>query len=114
MISIDELNERFAKDSVPVRLGGIASDLARLAGLMRSHTNNSSSIENVLMELKLFTEWVAKDINLSAQETVLSLQRNLADWSLNGFTGARLNDIEKQAQNWSGAILDISGLLHEG
>ncbi len=113
MISIGELKERFSKDPVPVRLGGIASDLARLAGLVRSNANNPSSIENVLMELKLFTEWVAKDINLSAQETVLSLQRNLADWSLYGFENAQSNDIEKQAQNWSNTILDISGLLRE-
>ena len=101
MISIAHLENRFLKDPLPLRLGAVASDLARLSGLQPSVHN--SIFQNVLTEVKLFTEWAAPDSGLEVQERLLDLQRALARGTS--------EEISKIAGQWADQILGMSGLI---
>jgi hypothetical protein len=61
MIALAELEKRYTRDPLTVRLGGIASDLGRLSGLAASSANSPQSFISVLTETKLFTEWAGKE-----------------------------------------------------
>ncbi len=108
MISLQALKERFAKDPVPLRWGGIASDLLRISSMAHAERLDVPAFRDVLNETKLFTEWIAPDVEPEAQTTILSLQRSLATWSPGGSLPAA--DLEEQAREWSEKILDLSGL----
>lgn len=110
MISRSILYARFMKDSIPVRLGGIASDLARLSGLAQTNSENRRLFQNVLNETKFFTEWTASDLNLDAQEKLLELQRSLSRWSGGPFSKEQLSLVQDEAKKWSQVILSTSGL----
>jgi hypothetical protein len=104
---IKSLKERFDRDPVTARWGGIASDLLRLSSIAGSKAADPEAFESVLIETKLFTEWLAPDVTLGQQETILSLQRALADFSP---PKRDLKKIESGAREWSDKILGISGL----
>jgi len=107
------LERRFMKDSSPVRLGNIASDLLRLSKLVRFGSFDTATFDGVLMEVKLFTEWAASGVDLQKQKKILSLQRTMADWSLGRPFKGGSNKIRKDSMRWSRSILEISGLLKE-
>lgn len=107
MIAVNNLRERFLKDPSPVRWGGIASDLARLASAANLSVG-SQAFQDVLTEVKLFTEWLAPDLGLEQQETLLSLQRQLSKWS--GRSSIAASSLKREAERWSDRILEISGL----
>lgn len=109
MISIDDLRQRFLRDSLPIQWGGIASDLVRLSSMAHAEKVSSGTFRDVLTETKLFTEWLAPEVKPRDQETLLSLQRVLSSWSVDShLKPAR---VEKEAGEWSGRILKISELL---
>ena len=108
MISANALRKRFMKDSLPSKWGGIASDLLRLSGIVHAEKTLSPTFQVVLNETKLFTEWIARDVELPSQKTVLKLQRSLSKWSAAG--SRDFIKIEKDAQKWSQKILSLSGL----
>lgn len=107
MTPINSLKERFDRDPVSIKWGGIASDLLRLSSMAHAKNPNPKTFQNVLTETKLFTEWLAPLVGLEQQETILSLQRTLSDISLDHLDH---EDIEAKAHAWSDKVLDISGL----
>lgn len=111
MIVLNELEKRYTKDPLSVKLGGIASDLGRLSGLAASSANNPEIFINVLTETKLFTEWAGKTADFKMQKEILSLQRDLATWEAQ--LSSKRSLVEKKAKKWSGAILKVSGLLRK-
>ena len=108
MTTIGLLKERFDRDPVPVKWGGIASDLLRLSSMARAEKLDTDIFRNVLTETKLFTEWLAPQVGFEEQETILSLQRILS-----GISAAQSNykDIETKTHTWSDKVLVVSGLL---
>ncbi|MGE0886869.1 MAG: hypothetical protein AB7P14_25390 [Blastocatellales bacterium] len=107
--------ERFLRDQLPVRLGNLASNLARIESISR-HPELSDAAARVLTESKFFIEWTAADANLTQQVELLELQRTLARWEL--VWDEIWNDPEKlsriaaEAREWSNNVLELSGLLH--
>ena len=95
------------RDSVSCKLGGISSDLARLANLLKSGSNDQKLFSDLVTELKCFTEWTAAELPVDQQEMLLQLQRTLLKW-IHSSQGAL---IQKEATAWSDKILDASGLL---
>lgn|SRR3989338_7771081 len=81
MISINDLKIRFERDPLPLQWGAIASDLSRLSSIISSGSIRSKTFENVLIETKFFTEWLAPNVDLKGQTTILSLQQLLSRWS---------------------------------
>lgn len=111
MTPVQSLRERFDRDPLPVKWGGIASDLLRLSGLARSSEPDREALQGVLTETKFFTEWLAPQVGLKDQETILLLQRTLADFSP---AEAGHKNFGAQMQEWSGKIFEVSGLAGRG
>jgi len=113
MISIHDLRARFESDPVPLQWGAIASDLARLSAIVQSGDIHSLFFQNVLNEAKLFTEWLAPEVDFEGQATILSLQRWLSKWPASGGSEESSRQVEKEAEEWSERILNLSGLLSQ-
>ena len=106
--------ERYLRDPFPVRLGNLASNLAR----MKSFTQTSElgeAAERILRESKFFIEWAGPDAPLNVEVELIELQRLLAGWQLRrlaiwGNADDRA-EVAQQANDWSEKILHRSGLL---
>ncbi|MFN0112117.1 MAG: hypothetical protein ACKVZH_24910 [Blastocatellia bacterium] len=104
------------RDPLPVRLGNLASNLARLDSIAK-HSTLSESASNVVTESKFFIEWTAADASLPQQIELLELQRTLARWGITWDEiwndSERRSNIAVKARQWSNRILELSGLLND-
>ena len=73
MGNLEQVKKRFLKNSRPVMLGCIASNLARL-GSFAKMKNNREVIEDLLEESKFFIEWTAPKLSLDIQERLIDLR----------------------------------------
>ncbi len=109
------IQERYLQDALPLRLGGLAANLARIKSFS-DHPDHRDVVESLLDESKFFIEWTAPDTELKLQAELVELQLQLACWELNW--REIWNDPEKRAavagkaRIWSERILEMSGLLH--
>jgi hypothetical protein len=108
------LQSRYLRDPLPVRLGGLSANLARINSFS-DHPDHSDVVKHLVNESKWFIEWAAPDAELEVQATLVELQIQLALWQetweeLWRYPEQRLT-IARQAQVWSNRILEISGLL---
>ena len=109
------IRERFMRDTLPVRLGGLAANLSRI----KSFSANDASRETVaslIDESKMFIEWTAAQAEIHTAEKLVELQIQLARWQL-GWDGIWLDTVKRgqvaeQSADWSKQILEISGLLN--
>lgn len=106
MRNLDKIKMRFMKDSVAIRLGGLASNLERIKSFSQL-TNNLKLIKDLIEESKFFIEWTAPDASLTIQEELVDLQIQLA---LLDYPKDK-KDITKFAEKWSKRILELSGLF---
>ena len=111
---LDARKERYLRDPLPVRLGNLASNLARIKSTM-AKPELGEAAERVIRESKHLVEWAGKDAELQLQVEMVDLQRRLARWQ---FKWPEIwNDPEKrtnvaaEAGVWSQKILERSGLL---
>ena len=111
---LDARKERYLRDPLPVRLGNLASNLARIRSIA-TRPELGDAAKRVIRESKHFVEWAGKDAELQVQIELVELQRQLARWQFKWHEIS--NDLEKrnsvaaQAGVWSEKILDRSGLL---
>jgi hypothetical protein len=112
---LDEKQARFQSDNTSIRLGHIASNLARIRTFC--NTAYPEAVESVTDETVCFIEWTAEEIEPEYAEELVNIQIQLARWKL---TFDRLwsddserTNMSKQASAWSGRVLDMSGLLSE-
>lgn len=109
------LQERYLRDPMPIRLGGLAANLARVKSFS-NHADHDEVVGYLLGESQFFIEWIAGEADLSTQVELVELQRLLARWRLAWHD--IWNDLEKrtyvatQAGLWSQKILERSGLLN--
>ncbi len=102
------------RDGVPVRLGGLAANLARINSFS-SQSANREAVAYLLEESKFFIEWVAVDTEIDVAASLVRLQVELAGWQRNW--NARWEDtqqrmmVAQQARQWSERVLEMSGLL---
>lgn len=106
--------DRYMRDHFPIRLGNLASNLARIDSIAK-HPALSESANSVVIESKFFIEWTAIDASLSQQTELLELQRMLARWGLAWNEiwndSERRGSIAAEARQWSNRVLELSGLL---
>jgi hypothetical protein len=109
------IRERYLRDILSVRLGGLAANLARIKSFS-DHPDHCDVVESLLNESKFFIEWMAPEAELELQAELVELQLELACWQLNW--KKIWNDPVKRAEAagkariWSERILEKSGLLH--
>ncbi|MCF2152042.1 hypothetical protein IQ276_037710 [Desmonostoc muscorum LEGE 12446] len=112
---LDEKQARFQSENTSLRLGHIASNLARI----RTFCNSAykEAVESVTDETICFIEWTAAEIESEYAEELVNIQIQLARWKLK-FDSLWSNESEcknmsEQASTWSARVLDMSGLLSE-
>ncbi len=115
MINIDDIRERYLRDSLPVRLGGLAANLARIRSFC-AHDAGNHAVESLIDESKHFIEWTASEADTATAAELAQLQIMLASWQLDWpqiwADNARRAEIIDQAHAWSKRVLEMSGLLH--
>ncbi|MBI5035274.1 MAG: hypothetical protein HZB51_32505 [Chloroflexi bacterium] len=114
-----EVQERYMADSLNIRLGGLAADLARIVSFSKN-IKAIKSVEGLLNESIYFIEWSAPDLlpeRLEDAAQLVDIQRDLAHWRW--IWNEAQNDpaqrakLAEQAQAWSDQVLEMSGLLNE-
>ena len=107
---------RYMKDPLPIRLGGLAADLARIASSARRE-NGAAIVELMIEESRWFIEWTAAEAAAEVAAELVDIQRMLGLWR-RAWPEARKQAVQRtllsvQAKKWADQVLDYSGLLQE-
>lgn len=108
--------EDFERDPLPIRLGGIAANLARINSFS-ANDEHQAVVQGMIEDSEFLIDWTAPLAELETQLELLELQRLLVRWN---FTWepiwqdlVRRRAVAKEASRWSDRILDLSGLLND-
>ena len=108
------IRERYMRDELPVRLGGLAANLSRI----KSFSANEASRETVaslIDESKMFIEWTAAQTEIHTAAKLVELQIQLARWQLQWQSiwkdSSKRLQVAEQSSYWSRQVLEMSGLL---
>ena len=112
----NRIRNRYLRDPIPVRLAGLAADLARIASSAR-HETGSASVQQMLEESQYFIEWTAAEAEPEIAAELVDIQRMLSLWR-KAWAEAQHNRIQRtllsvQAKKWSDQVLSYSGLLEQ-
>ena len=93
MTNKEKLHERFLRDPLPRRLGGLAATLGRISSSARNSTD-PSIVSNLLDEAKHLIEWTAADtepeIAARSRESAVNTSPNrTAPWESRGARTSR-------------------------
>ncbi len=110
----ERIRTRYLRDATPIRLGGLAANLARINSFSR-HQGSRDVVESVIDESKHFIEWAGPELELEIAYELLALQRQLVHWQRDiakiwSNDNDRL-DLSTSANDWSEKVLKLSGLL---
>lgn len=108
------IRERYLRDDVSIRLGGLAANLKRIRSYANNE-NNKAVVESLIDESKHFIEWTAHETELEIAAKLVELQLELALWQIKldkvWFDANQRKRISEIADAWSQQILIASGLL---
>src|ERR1044071_8718652 len=108
------IRERYMRDDLPVRLGGLAANLSRI----KSFSSNEASrdtVSSLIEESKMFIEWTAAQAEIEVAAKLVELQIQLALWQLQWQSiwtdPKKRSQVAEQSSTWSKQVLELSGLL---
>lgn len=108
------IRERYLRDDVSVRLGGLAANLSRIKSFA-GNEKNKSLVESLIDESKYFIEWTACETEIETAAKLVELQVELALWQIrmnNAWEDAdQRKQISEKSSHWSEQVLSASGLL---
>ena len=104
------IRQRFLRDPLPIRLGNLASDLARIASFSEDPRNHEA-VASVLEESKCFAEWAAPEAPLETQVMLAELQVQLAVWERAWLKHSPMPTMRLDARQQSDTLLALSGLV---
>jgi hypothetical protein len=108
------IRERYLRDKLPIRLGGLAANLSRIKSFA-SHAANREAVESLLEESKFFIEWTAPEAAIDIAAELVELQIQLAWWQRRWANiwddPALRQEVAEQSSTWSKRLLALSGLL---
>ena len=114
MTNKEKLKQRFMRDPLDRRLGGLAATLARIS----SSARNSESpviVENLLDEAKHLIEWTAADTEAETAAELVQIQRLITLWQKSWESAYKEKSqrilLATQAKEWSDKTLQSSGLI---
>jgi len=114
MRDLTAVRERYLRDNMPVRLGGLAANLSRI-GSFATHDAGCEAVESLINESKFFIEWTAAEAESNTAAELVELQIQLARWQRNWpeiWTNlSQRSKVAEQASVWSQRVLEMSGLL---
>ena len=102
---------RYQQDGFAVQLGGLASNLSRLAWF--AQRDDRQQALPIFRESKYFTEWAASSCSLEQQSRLAELQLQLAIWERAWAGRLSPSRIAEEAQRWSLELLQSAGLLSQ-
>lgn len=113
MKDMEKLRERFLRDPLPRRLGGLAATLGRISSSARKSTD-PNVVSNLLDEAKHLIEWTAADTEPETAAELVRMQTMITLWQ-RAWTEASQNPQQRlllsvQAKDWSDKTVDFSGL----
>ena len=108
------IRQRYMRDDLPVRLGGLAANLRRVKSAA-SHDENRVAVEGLLDESKHFIEWTAAEADIDKAAELVELQIQLASWQYKWIDiwgdPIRRREVAEQSGLWSDRVLELSGLM---
>ena len=114
MTDLMAIRERYLRDEVAIRLGGLAANLLRVRSFCERDANRDV-VENLINESKFFIEWTALEAGTEAAAELVELQVQLASWQRRWAViwadGVQRRAVAKQSGAWSARVLNLSGLL---
>ena len=112
----EKRRERYIRDPLPVRLGGLAANLARI-GSVSENPANRMAVDSMLHESKYFIEWTAVEFPIDVAVELIELQLQLSsrhfNWTKNSENEESRIEMSQWAKFQSKAVLERSGLLSE-
>jgi len=113
MTKLERLRSRYLNDPIPVRLGGLAANLARVASFSK-HDSHCEAVSAILQESKWFIEWFAPEQEKVNIAELVQLQIQMAIWQIQSNKKWKDNnwrsELAAQSEQWSRHILHMSGL----
>jgi len=111
-----QIRERYMRDELPVRLGGLAANLRRIKSFSASEASQAAVV-SLIDESKMFIEWTAAQAEVDTAEQLVELQVQLALWQLQWKTiwsdSLKRKQVAEQSAQWSDRVLELSGLLNK-
>jgi hypothetical protein len=114
MNNLEERRKRYLQDDLPIRLGGLAANLARVSSFVKNPANKET-VNGLLEESKHFIEWTAHEAEINTTAELVELQIKLAvwqrNWEANWNNEVKRLEIGQEAKQLSNKVLADSGLL---
>ena len=109
----EKLRERFLRDSLPRRLGGLAATFGRISSSARESTD-PAIVLNLLDEAKHLIEWTAAEAEPETASELVRIQTMITLWQ-RAWNDASENQKQRillsvQAKDWCDRAIDFSGL----
>ena len=114
MTNRSQLRQRYLRDSLPVRLGGLAANLARVR-FFSENPAHGEVVARLIEESAWFIEWTAPEAPVDTQVALVDCQRALARWRLSWTDiwadPKRRAEVAERAGTLSQQFLSLSGLV---
>jgi len=114
MTDKEKLKQRFMRDPLERRLGGLAATLARISSSARN-SESPAIVENLLDEAKRLIEWTAADTEAETAAELIQIQRLITLWQKSWKSACKEKTqrilLATQAKEWSDKTLQSSGLI---
>ena len=109
----EKMGERFLRDPLPRRLGGLAATFGRVPSVARK-SSDPTNVARLLEEAKYMIEWTAAEAEPEIAAELISMQTLLNLWLRAWEKTNQLKEqrtlLSVQAKHWSDRALDFSGL----
>ena len=113
MKDMEKLRERFLRDPLPRRLGGLAATLGRISSSARKSTD-PNIVSNLLDEAKHLIEWTAAETEPETAAELVQMQTMITLWQRAWEESSKVSNqrllLAVQAKGWSDKAVDFSGL----
>ncbi|HSG45779.1 MAG TPA: hypothetical protein VLA72_21765 [Anaerolineales bacterium] len=109
----EKLRERFLRDPLPRRLGGLAATLGRISSSARK-SSDPNIVANLLDEAKHLIEWTAAEAEPETAAELVQMQTMITLWQRAWKESSKVPNqrllLSVQAKDWSDKAIDFSGL----
>ena len=110
MKDLATLKRRYQRDAPAIQLGGLASNLSRIAWCVTQ--GHQAGLPALFRERKYFSEWAAPSCSIDQQGLLAEVRLHLAIWERRGGEKLSPATLADQAQQWSARLLQASGLMN--
>lgn len=115
MKNLEDRKVRYLQDSLPIRIGGLAANLARVGSFV-VFPQGKIAVGDLLQESKYFIEWTAAEFDVETAVELVNVQRKLVllQKNIDRFwdNEAIRMEVGAEAKRISDRLIARSGLLN--